>query len=297
MRKYILAIIIITSLVLSGCDSNAGSVDLTINETAAEITEVTSESIHMNNCGGKGDAKQSAERSKSVNVEFSGTLGVDKVVISGEVSAKYSVIKESAKKIELVAPANTNMEFVIEWTEKTWLGIVTEQTKGEQANYKISVPISVELVSSRDLGCNPEAGAVDGSGDSPVEISAYCAVFDNSPSYANAGQEIILRWSWTATTNAYRQDYIDSVAFSLQLDGAEIDTSPASITLTTNDSGEYYAGWRIPPITLSEGTHQVVITEIFNRQIMDGFDSDNNGSLDVFEPGRFTHPPCEIIVR
>ena len=153
MRKYILPVIILVSMVLVGCDTNAGTVNLALNETSAEITEVTNESIRMNNCGGKGDVKQTAKRSKSVNVEYAGAIGIDKVVVNGEVSAKYGEINETTKEIELHAPAGTNMEFIIEWTEKTWVGFVTAQDQDGQANYKVSVPISVSLVNSQDLGC------------------------------------------------------------------------------------------------------------------------------------------------
>lgn len=153
MRKHIFTAIILISILLAGCDTNAGTVNLTVNETSAEITEVTNETIHMNNCGSAGEVKQTAEKSKSVNVEYAGSFGVDKVVVNGEVSAKYGEINANAKKLELVAPAGTNMEFNLKWTEKTWVGIVTAQGKDGQANYKVSVPISVELVSSQDLGC------------------------------------------------------------------------------------------------------------------------------------------------
>ena len=153
MRKQIFTALILISIVLAGCDTNAGTVNLTVNETSAEVTEVTNETIHMNNCGSAGEVKQTAEKSKSVNVEYAGSFGVDKVVVNGEVSAKYGEINTNSKSIELVAPAGTNMEFNLKWTEKTWLGIVTAQGKDGQANYKVSVPISVELVSSQDLGC------------------------------------------------------------------------------------------------------------------------------------------------
>ncbi len=153
MRKFVFTAIVLISIMLAGCDTNAGTVDLAVNETSAEITEVTYETIHMNNCGSAGDVKQTAERSKSVNVEYAGSFGVDKVLVNGEVSAKYGEINAMAKKIELTAPAGTNMEFRLKWTEKTWVGVVTAQGKDGQANYKVSVPISVDLESSKDLGC------------------------------------------------------------------------------------------------------------------------------------------------
>jgi hypothetical protein len=35
----------------------------------------------MNNCGGKGDVKQTAEKSKSVGMEYTGMIGVDQVIL------------------------------------------------------------------------------------------------------------------------------------------------------------------------------------------------------------------------
>ncbi len=297
MKKNIITAMVLLSLLLSSCDTNGGNVNLEVNETAAEITEVTEETIHLNNCGGKADTEQNVERSKMIHIEVGGTLGVNAQAVKGEVSAKYGDVTGYSKNQKLTAPPDTNMEFILRWTEKTWVGVITAQGKDGQENYKVSVPIAVELIFTQDLGCNPEAGDLTDSSNSPVEISAYCAQFDNSPSYVKTGQEVILTWGWSAKTNAYRQDYIDSVTFSVQLDGQELDTSPASITLTTNDLEEYNAGWRLPPIILSEGTHQVMITQIFSRQITDGFDSDNDGSIDIFEPSMQSVPPCEIIVE
>lgn len=186
MKNYILTAIVLIALFLSGCDTNAGTTSISVNETAAEITETTQETIRMNNCGGKGDAKQTAEKSKSINIEFSGSIGVDKVVVNGEVSAKYSQVSGDAKKVELVAPAKTNMEFVIEWTEKTWVGFVTAQGKDGQEKYKVSVPISVELISSRDLGgCDTSVNVPESQ---PSQIPTVASSSNNALS-ASANQQ------------------------------------------------------------------------------------------------------------
>lgn len=155
MKNNIVAILVLLSLVLSACDTNAGTVKLTVNETAAEISEVTDETIRLNNCGGKADTEQTVERSKDIHIEGSGTLGVDGQVVKGEVSAKYGEVVGYSKSQKLIAPPGTNMEFVLRWTEKTWVGFVSAQGKDEQASYKVSVPISVELISSTDLGNCP----------------------------------------------------------------------------------------------------------------------------------------------
>ena len=151
MQKYVVVVTAILSLLLFGCDTNAGTKTLNIQETAAEISEVTKETIHMNNCGGKADSEQIAEKSKDVSIEGGGLVGIDGKVIKGEVSAKYSTVSGLSKSIKLIAPPGTNMEFLIVWTEKTWVGIVTAQGSDGQGNYKVSVPVSVELISSRDL--------------------------------------------------------------------------------------------------------------------------------------------------
>jgi hypothetical protein len=160
MRKIIVAIFIVISFLLSSCDTNGGTVDLTVNETNAEVTEVTDEIIHMNNCGGKAETEQVAEKSKTIHIEGGGNLGVDAALVNGEVSAKYGEVNGVSKSIKLVAPLGTNMEFTIRWTEKTWIGFVTSQSQASQANYKVSVPISVELVSNQDLGCSQNSDIV-----------------------------------------------------------------------------------------------------------------------------------------
>ncbi len=130
----------------------------------------------------------------------------------------------------------------------------------------------------------------------PVEISAYCGYFAQSPRYAEVGQPIVLRWTWLAATDAYRQDYINAASFVMRIDGQEIDISAVSLTLT-NDADGFRVTWRLLPRTFSAGTHQVVPTVKLSRQVTDGFDSDKDGRLDIFDPGTSTLPPCEIIVK
>jgi predicted small secreted protein len=155
MQKFVIAVIVLIPFLLFGCNTNAGTKALNIQETAAEISEVTNETIHMNNCGGKADSEQIAEKSKDVSIEGGGLIGIDGKVMKGEVSAKYATVTGLSKSIKLIAPPGTNMEFLIAWTEKTWVGIVTTQGSDGHGNYKVSVPVSVELISSRDLGNCP----------------------------------------------------------------------------------------------------------------------------------------------
>lgn len=198
MKKSIVAILVLASFIFSSCDSNAETIKLSVNETAAEISEVADETIRMNNCGGKADTEQTVERSKDIHIEGIGTLGVDGQVVKGEISAKYAEVVGYTKSQKLIAPPGTNMEFVLRWTEKTWVGFVTAQGKNGQEKYKVSVPISVELISSRDLGgCDisvnapenqpsqiPTAASNSNSGLSS-DANQQCQQFGGTPVSAN----------------------------------------------------------------------------------------------------------------
>jgi len=129
-----------------------------------------------------------------------------------------------------------------------------------------------------------------------VRISVYCALFGNSPSYAEVDQPVVLTWVWRAATEAYRQDYIDAASFSVQIDGQNVDVSSAALALSSQTNG-FFASWSLPPRTFAAGTHQSVLSVTLSRQITDGFDSNNDGNLDTDGPGLTTLPPCDIIVR
>lgn len=130
----------------------------------------------------------------------------------------------------------------------------------------------------------------------PIEISVYCAQFGQSPRYVEVDQPVILTWGWLAATEPDRQTFIGAASFSIQIDGQNADTSSASLALTSDSRG-FLARWRFPPITFTAGTHQVVLTRTLGNQVTDGFDSNNDGTLDTYGPGATTSPLCEIIVR
>jgi hypothetical protein len=147
-------------LALIGCSSgSANNGRLQVSETAAEPPYVINETIRMNNCGGKADSEQTAERSRTVTVEGGGEFEIGYEIIKGAVSAKYSELAGASKSQKLIAPPGTNMEFVLAWSEQSWIGIITSQGKPGQATYRVSVPVAVELISSRDLGCSSAAPA------------------------------------------------------------------------------------------------------------------------------------------
>ena len=143
-------------LLLSGC---AGTTNISVGQPTFQPSNTVAETIHMNNCGGKADAEQTAERSQSITIEGEGNVGANVQVLEASVAAKYSKSDTVTKSLKLVAPAGTDMGFVLLWTEDVQTGVITVEGKGGQATYRINTPISIELVSSKDLGCTSAVSA------------------------------------------------------------------------------------------------------------------------------------------
>jgi len=138
-------------LLLAGCSS--GDSNVRVTEIGTEPSNTVTETIRLNNCGGKANTEQTAERSHTVSIGGEGQIGIGYQILVASVSAKYAQSKGSSKSQKLVAPPGTNMEFTLAWTEQGWTGTITADGKSGQATYRVRVPISVELMSSRDLGC------------------------------------------------------------------------------------------------------------------------------------------------
>jgi hypothetical protein len=136
-------------LLLTGC---GGSPDVQVNEISNNSTSYD-ETVHINNCGGKADSEQTKSHSFSTSIEGGIDVGVQQVV-EGIISAKYGQYRNVSVSQRLVAPAGTNMEFVLRWSEEVRAGNVT--VNGSSGTYKANIPIAVEQVSSRDLNDCPD---------------------------------------------------------------------------------------------------------------------------------------------
>ena len=71
--------------------------------------------------------------------------------VQGSLSAKYSEYRNTSVSQRVVAPPGTNMEFVLRWSDDVRAGNV--QVNGKSGTYEVRIPVSVEQISSRDLGC------------------------------------------------------------------------------------------------------------------------------------------------
>ncbi len=146
---------------------NPPQANVQVNETQSR-TITTVETIRINNCGGRGESKQVAERSFSVSVEGAIGATVGYAIVQGSVSAKYGQYRNVSKRQELTAPAGTNMEFMLRWTEQEWTG--TLFSGGQSGTYIAQAPISVEQVSGKDLGCGTGSQSPAASAPFPTPI-------------------------------------------------------------------------------------------------------------------------------
>jgi hypothetical protein len=165
MQYKFLILLIGISFLLGSCGSVSSSKSsdssqpIQIEENTQE-TNTVEETVRMNNCGGKADATQDAERALGVSLEGEAELGVDTDVLQASVKARYEQGRMTRKSLTLVAPPGTRMEFDVIWTEKTWIGTIIKPGVSGQAKYKAHLPIAVELIGSRDMGCGEIGEAV-----------------------------------------------------------------------------------------------------------------------------------------
>jgi hypothetical protein len=176
MNKFGIAhrfFLLIVLILLSGCGS---SPNVQVNELG-NSTVSYDDVIHINNCGGKADSEQTASRSFATSIEGGAEFSAGyQSIVEGSVSAKYSQYRNVTKSQKLIAPPATNMEFVLRWSEDVHSGNVT--VNGATGNYEVRVPVSVEQVSSQDLGCG---GGVQVQ-PSPISVTAQPTTTDNIPS-------------------------------------------------------------------------------------------------------------------
>lgn len=167
MYKFVIVrVSLILLILLSGC---SGNTNVQLNELSSNIVSYD-EIIHMNNCGGKADSEQIASRSFATTIEGGAEISAGyQSVVEGKLSAKYSQYRDISKSLRLIAPPGTNMEFILRWSEDVRAGNVT--VNGSSGNYEVHVPVSVEQVSSQDLGhCDGNTQTEPTSAPSSAEI-------------------------------------------------------------------------------------------------------------------------------
>jgi len=149
VKRWFSSSIFVAVLLLNSC----GRPEIQLAEVKSETASST-ETIHMNNCGGKDSSEQIAQRAFAISLELNSQSQTDYNSIEGMVAGKYGLFKEITKSQILKAPAGTDMEFSLRWLEDIYMGDIFQGRN--IGKYIIHVPVSVELVSSLDLGCITE---------------------------------------------------------------------------------------------------------------------------------------------
>ena len=159
-KSLCFVVVILAVLFLAACNGGTTPTDiaapgnpvLEVKETSVS-EDTVAEPIYLNNCGNPASVSHVSTHSQAITIGGSAGLGVSGVVVSGSVEGKYSSTKNVSKSLTVTAAPETNMKFVLLWTEKVREGTVTVVGQSGQATYQVSVPISVELSSAEDIGC------------------------------------------------------------------------------------------------------------------------------------------------
>ena len=119
-------VLLIVFILLSGC---GGTPDVQVNELSRNTVSYD-ETIHINNCGGKADSEQTASHSFATTIEGGAGLSAGyKLIVEGNVSAKYGQYSNVSKSQKLTAPPETNMEFVLQLLTSTWVSFCRKSNK------------------------------------------------------------------------------------------------------------------------------------------------------------------------
>ena len=132
-----------------------------LKEKGGSSNSTVADTIHLNNCGNSANAEQVSERSQTINVEGAAQIGVSIELAKASVAGKYVTSNSISKKQTVTASPNTNMEFVLLWTEQVEEGSITVDGYSGQATYRVNVPISVEQISVKNLGCSTATTSTD----------------------------------------------------------------------------------------------------------------------------------------
>lgn len=165
---------VVLSLILSGCVSPVSSEppipQVIIQGDTSGIEMV--QPIELDNCDGKGDAKRTEHRARSIEStisdEIAASIGASAEVLSAEVQAAVgAAVKQGAERsmsIELSAPPGTRMAFQLVWVGSEQIGIVQNlRASAIPIVFRTFIPTDVRIKSQYDIGCpgSPEQGAPD----------------------------------------------------------------------------------------------------------------------------------------
>lgn len=252
MRSHFLTslLALIGFVLFSGCTPTPQ-----ITETKSQTVPST-ETIRLNNCGGKGDSEQITERSFAVNIEGGIEIQAGVEYLRGSVSGKYDQYRNYSKSLKVIAPPGTNMEFEIKWTALEWTGTLT--ANGQSGTYNVRAPIEVEQVSSRDKDdCNTSTSP-SAAGQPPAQQPAQPPT--PQPPMPELGlcpdtvaRSTVSEWSIGDTNKDNVQPYLDAFESQRKKGGGFVkgDTIPLGVIIAEdfgNGESEAWRAYSVKPI-------------------------------------------------
>jgi hypothetical protein len=177
-------------LLLSACGSGSNTTtNSQIVETSNDGSSYT-EAVHINNCGGKADSEQTVSKAFTTEIDGAITVQIGYKIVEGNISAKYGQYRNDIRSQRVVAPPGTNMEVTLKWSENVRAGNVT--IDGVSGTYKVRIPISVEQIASKDLGCDWQGSVITAQNPPNTPVIETSQLIINGAAY-----------SLPSTTNPY----------------------------------------------------------------------------------------------
>ncbi len=117
-----LGLIICITLLLTTCGSGSThSPDIHLEEDGSEL-QFTEEVIRLTNCGNPASTEQTKTRFFSVTADRVTGLQLDCYVVEGNIQARYQQYASITTSQKLIAAPNTDMDFVLRWSEEVHQG-------------------------------------------------------------------------------------------------------------------------------------------------------------------------------
>jgi len=131
-----------------------------------------------------------------------------------------------------------------------------------------------------------EVGGETGSSESELFI---VAVNSKEDAQVPSSGLVAITLAWAATTPEYAADWLNAIQMEFYVDGGK-QANPMAYwseinadDLDNDGTNEYIVRWNYPIGQLSPGNHMVVLTLTYTRAVLDGYDSDGDGELDIYD--------------
>ena len=146
MDHYNQICVVIFIFFLYGCSPSSA---IQLKEVKVEPVSIP-ETIHINNCNGESESEQIVNRFFTVIIAgFENDVDYQNLEVN--IRHKYKQYEKTKITHKVIVPPGTDMEFNLTWSEEIHSGTIKMGIN--EAIYNVRIPISVEQLSSNDLGC------------------------------------------------------------------------------------------------------------------------------------------------